>query len=324
MKELRQTAREFPERVQESDNLDVLELTDMVEEEEPQSPGEEADAEDTSATQEEESIQELSSEESDEPSDVLLLTDLIEDDEPAEEQEDLSTQEHRVMKERLQQVLQRVRAQREGAPGTPEQSILAQVMQDMGQEEPLDSTDFSEAQEEKVKERLKHILEAAQAKQQQVGREIDTQSLRQTLLQMYPTNAELKEALKPGENRLSLDVKEGADVVPVQEFHPLSKDEEFVSVCEKVSKGQSLELLKTLSLSEREQDLVNAFTAHLSSYKGLKKQQVFEMQHLTSRSIHELDLIFKTYRIQGYLKAELNNVYNRLLNLRGRYSILQN
>ena len=113
-------------------------------------------------------------------------------------------------------------------------------------------------------------------------------------------------------------------LVPVQEFHPLSKDKEFVDVCEKISKGQSLELLKKLTLSEREQDLINAFTAHLSNYKGLKKQQVFEMQHLTSRSIHELDLIFKTYRIQGYLKAELNNVYNRLLNLRGRYSILQN
>jgi hypothetical protein len=48
------------------------------------------------------------------------------------------------------------------------------------------------------------------------------------------------------------------------------------------------------------------------------------MQHLTARSIHELDLIFKTYRIQGYLKAELTNVYNRLLNLRGRFSILLN
>ena len=70
--------------------------------------------------------------------------------------------------------------------------------------------------------------------------------------------------------------------------------------------------------------MVVAFTAHLTSYKGLKKQQVFEMQHLTARSIHELDQIFKTYQIQGYLKAELTNVYNRLLNLRSRFSMLLN
>jgi hypothetical protein len=293
----------------------------MVEEEEVQSAEKHEDATDTSTPQENESVQELSSEVSEEPSDVLLLTDLVEEASLAEEQEDLSTQEHRVMKDRLQQVLQRVREQKESAPETSGQSILAQVMQEMGEEEPLDSTDFSKAQEEKVKNRLKRILERVQAKQQ-MGRETDTEALRQTITHLYPADAKQTGVLEPEKDMPSGET--GADTVFVQEFHPLSKDKEFVDVCDKISKGHSLELLKTLSLSEREQDLLSAFTAHLSNYKGLKKQQVFEMQHLTSRSIHELDLIFKTYHIQGYLKAELTNVYNRLLNLRGRYSILQN
>ena len=107
-------------------------------------------------------------------------------------------------------------------------------------------------------------------------------------------------------------------------FRPLSSDAEFTEICEKVSQGHSLKLFDSIALSEREQDLVNTFVAHLSSYKGLKRQQAFEMQHLTARSISELDLIFKTYHLQGYLRAELMNVYNRLLNLRSRFSILLN
>ena len=68
--------------------------------------------------------------------------------------------------------------------------------------------------------------------------------------------------------------------------------------------------------------MVWAFHEYLHQMKGVKRQQSYDMQHLTARSIRELEQIFKTYQIQGYLRAELNNIYNRLLNLRGRFSVL--
>ena len=97
----------------------------------------------------------------------------------------------------------------------------------------------------------------------------------------------------------------------------------FSDACRRVSKGEALVLLEKVGLSEREQEMFAAFSEHLSQMKGLKRQQVFEMQHMTGRSIRELEQIFKTYHLQGYLRAELNNIYNRLLNLRSRFSILQ-
>ena len=97
----------------------------------------------------------------------------------------------------------------------------------------------------------------------------------------------------------------------------------FSDACRRISKGEAITLLEKVGLSEREQEMFEAFGEHLSQMKGLKRQQVFEMQHMTGRSIRELEQIFKTYHLQGYLRAELNNIYNRLLNLRSRFSILQ-
>ncbi|PID59128.1 hypothetical protein CSB45_01620 [candidate division KSB3 bacterium] len=97
----------------------------------------------------------------------------------------------------------------------------------------------------------------------------------------------------------------------------------FSDACRRVGQGEAPALLEQVDISEREQEMLAAFTRHLSQMKGLKRQQIFEMQHMTGRSIRELEQIFKTYHLQGYLRAELNNVYNRLLNLRSRFSILQ-
>ena len=96
----------------------------------------------------------------------------------------------------------------------------------------------------------------------------------------------------------------------------------FESACRRIGKGESLVLFDHFELSEREQMMVWAFHEYLHQMKGVKRQQSYDMQHLTARSIRELEQIFKTYQIQGYLRAELNNIYNRLLNLRGRFSVL--
>ncbi|PIE35538.1 hypothetical protein CSA56_03800 [candidate division KSB3 bacterium] len=97
----------------------------------------------------------------------------------------------------------------------------------------------------------------------------------------------------------------------------------FEAACRRIGKGEALVLFDRIKISPREELMVEAFKEHLTQMKGLKRQQVFDMQHLTSRSIRELEQIFKTYHLQGYLRAELNNIYNRLLNLRSRFSILQ-
>lgn len=116
--------------------------------------------------------------------------------------------------------------------------------------------------------------------------------------------------------------------IPSQELIDKTVEEEsgqltFSEACRRVSKGEAPALLGKVGLSEREQEMFTAFTDHLSQMKGLKRQQVFEMQHMTGRSIRELEQILKTYHLQGYLRAELNNIYNRLLNLRSRFSVLQ-
>ncbi len=116
--------------------------------------------------------------------------------------------------------------------------------------------------------------------------------------------------------------------IPSQSLIERTLDEEsgeltFSDACRRVAKGEAVTLLEKVGLSEREQEMFAAFTEHLSQMKGLKRQQVFEMQHMTGRSIRELEQIFKTYHLHGYLRAEMNNIYNRLLNLRSRFSVLQ-
>ncbi len=308
--EKRQESQKFPRR-EDDDDLEVLELTDEFQEE-------------GAAQASEAPLREQQTENVTDQEDVLLLTELIEEEgQLAVADDDFSTQEHLVVKDRLREVMQKVQDRKSRTPEEDDGVVLADVMQEISTEEPIDSDELSSEQESKVKERLKRILGAVQAKNQPSSDDALTDDIMQTLTRSYRSGAE-SGAEVPGKDQEEGASEQATDVVAAKAFQPLSQDKQFIDICKKISQGHSIELFQSMPLSDREQDILNAMTAQLNSYKGLKKQQVFEIQHLTARSIHELDLIFKTYHIQGYLKAELNNVYNRLLNIRGRFSMLLN
>jgi hypothetical protein len=258
---------------------------------------------------------------SEEESDVLALTDIIEEvsEETVEEDETLTEKEREIVKERLKGILERFQGRRHEFPQKQADLILTDVMQEITEEAPLAETDLLPEEQEKIKDRLKFILEAFKAETQEVSQEAGEELL---LTEEIPLDE--IDLLKGDRKAVRLHHEDvSAQIQGIgQEIQPVSSDEAFAEICEKVGNGEPLALLSTISLSERERELVNAFLGHLSSYKGVKKQQAFEMQHLTARSIRELDLIFKTYYIDGYLKAELHNIYNRLLNLRSRFSVL--
>lgn len=307
LKEVQRRLAEFQQKSQREpeqaavDDLGVFELTEIVEEVSEEPPGEEL--------------------ESPEEADVFVLTDIVEEvsEEISPENEELSEREREVVKDRLRDVLEKFQDRKQASPQQSGTMILSDIMQEVDKEVPLDTPDLSEQAQEKIKNRLKGILEAFRARSQ----ESIEQSFLETLTQVPSDEAEV-----PIGDQETIQFRLGEFTQKFQsgdrEFRPVSTDEEFIAACEKVSQGNSPGLFDSIALSDRERDLVNAFIAHLSTYKGLKKQQAFEMQHLTARSIHELDLIFKTYKIQGYLRAELANVYQRLLNLRSRFSILLN
>jgi hypothetical protein len=248
-----------------------------------------------------------------EESDALLLTDIIEEVEEAtvDEDETLSENEREIVKERLKGILGRFQDRRHQAPQKRADQVLTEVVQEITKEAPLDRADFSKNEQDKIKDRLKLILETFKAESQ--GSTILNAGTELLLEEIDLVKDHLKIIQVPEET-----VIRGSG----QEFQAVSSDQAFTEICDKIGKGESLALLDSLDLSDRERYLVKTFLNHFASYKGLKKQQAFEMQHLTGRSIRELDLIFKTYHIDGYLKAELHNVYNRLLNLRSRFSVL--
>ena len=248
-----------------------------------------------------------------EESDVLLLTDIIEEveEETVDEDETLSENEREIVKERLKGILDRFQDRRDQAPQKRADQVLTEVVQEITKEAPLDRADFSKNEQDKIKDRLKLILETFKAESQ--GSTILNAGTELLLEEIDLVKDRLKNIQVPEET-----VIQGSG----QKFYPVSSDQAFTEICDKIGKGESLALLDSLALSDREHHLVKTFLDHFASYKGVKKQQAFEMQHLTARSIRELDLIFKTYHIDGYLKAELHNVYNRLLNLRSRFSVL--
>jgi hypothetical protein len=251
-----------------------------------------------------------------EESDVLLLTDIIEEveEETIDEDQTLSENEREIVKERLKGILGRFQDRRHQAPKKQADQVLSEVMQEITEEAPLARADFSKNEQDKIKDRLKLILETFKA-------ESHGPSLLNAGTELLLEEIDLvKDHLKNVQISEEAVIPEGGQISPPGSA---SSPQTFTEICEKVGQGEPLSLLQNIPLSERERNLVQAFMGHLSSYKGLKKQQAFEMQHLTARSIRELDLIFKTYHIDGYLKAELHNVYNRLLNLRSRFSVLQ-
>ena len=362
LQEKRRESQKFPQR-EEQDGLEVLELTDEFQEDEannaeeapPQNQqaknvteqadvllltelieeGQLAAANDDFSTQEHQVVKDRLREvvqkvqerknRAPEENDDVILADVMREISPEEPiaSDDLSSEVKErlkrilVMKNRLREVVQKVQERKNRAPEEDDDVILADVMREISTEEPIPSKALSS----EIKKRLKRILGAVQAQKQPSSE--DAADIMQTLTRSYRSSVE-PEADVPGENQEGGAPEQTTGVVAAKAFQPLSKDEQFIDICKKISTGHSIELFQSMPLSDREQDILNAMSSQLNSYKGLKKQQVFEMQHLTARSIHELDLIFKTYHIQGYLKAELTNVYNRLLNIRGRFSMLLN
>lgn len=311
LKQFRQNAQ--PESEQEGSSLEVLLLTDDLAEEasSPEITPAAAAAKPALAAAADDA-------------EAFVLTDIIEEMEeiPAED-DPLSTVERRVFKDRLHGLLEKFQEKQKVSPEQPPNQILTDLMQEMNRETPLDHADMTEEQHEKIKNRLKGILGAFQAQTEE--QEPPAPSFLETLTKVHRSVPDEDTELPPVEDLETLRFFAGQSAAATSAAagaNPLAPDEVFLEVCQKVAQGESLALLKALDLSPREKELLKAFLSHLSSYKGLKKQQSFEMQHLTARSIHELDQIFKTYQLQGYLKAELNNVYNRLLNLRSRFSLL--
>lgn len=304
MERLRRKTEQFLETA-ESDSLDVLELTDAFEEETLQFPvaGQPLSGEPQAPPQT--TVAGVS-----EDDDVLLLTDSIEEEaeQLIADASDLPPNEQEIVKARLRQALSTFHERKEAAPQATDSMLLSDIIQEIGNEAPTG------AQQSHIKDRLQNLLANFQARQEPGTEEAPAEKNKRPP----------RRGMGSAEEEDELSEEEFAQELRKEkyEFHPITNDPAFIMICQQISQGESWQALKDMKLSEREQDLVNAFLAHFSSYKGLKKQQIFEMQHLTARSIHELDLIFKTYHIQGYLKAELVNVYNRLLNLRSRFSIL--
>lgn len=315
---LRRKTEQFPEKAAMAENLEVLELTEVMDETSPPAPV-------VAQVQQVKEPTAPAEEQGEETAEGVVLELDEEAEELAENLADLTAREQEVVKDRLREALSKFQDKKQAAPQTSDSVLLEDVIQEIGKEIPAEATDLSTLQQKNIKGRLKGLLQGLHDRQQPPKEPALDEDIQATLTYQHQQSP-------PVLGKVARELEKLAHIRPEDlpaeyreekpEFHPLSKDAAFTEACQRVSEGQSLDLLKNLPLSEREQDMLQAFAAYHSSYKGLKKQQVFEMQYLTSRSIHELDLIFKTYHIQGYLKAELTNVYNRLLNLRGRFSIL--
>jgi hypothetical protein len=236
----------------------------------------------------------------------------------------LSAEDQEKVKDGLKDVLEEIKQHR---PESQQASLnLSSILDSQDENDEflrtsLDTINLTDQEYSLVKKRMKEMLN-----QEMDGFEEDTrhelQDEQEEILELGPENEILtavpSELEVEAEQKLLLE----ADLKSQQEKPEGLEILTLEVVCRRVSEGESLILFDKIPLSEREQQMMTAFESHLSEMKSLKRQQAFDMQHLTARSIRELEKIFKTYRLQGYLRAELNNVYNRLLNLRSRLSIL--
>ncbi len=266
----------------------------------------------------------------------------------------LSPEQHAKIKSRLENVLADIKQQRVHAPHETLTQSFSEKNDEIPSQALLETSQLTEHEYELVKQRMTEML-AEIGKQhpssdQKSAEENEIIELGQELEIEEKTGGEREDELfdlgPEQEIEAFLDAQEletlKLPTTPDQQL-PLSDQEEgtvektdqddieldadgnisFEAACRRVGTGESLVLFEKTQISEREQLMVEAFKEHLTQLKGLKRQQIFDMQHLTARSIRELEQIFKTYHLQGYLRAELNNIYNRLLNLRSRFSILQ-
>ncbi len=257
----------------------------------------------------------------------LLLTEMLDEEPPPEalidhDDKDLSEKERQVVKDRLKGVLKKFQEQQHPLPQRPQDFAVTEIIREVSTEAPIDKIELSEHEEGRIKNRLHIILEALkqtekysdEAVVKHLSKEIGEEPDPSETATLHPQSA----AGPPSATKATPE-----EATETQTLHFDDKKARILDeVCKKVANGDPLSLFDSVQLSDREQQLVDAFIKHLSAYKGMKKQQAFEMQHLTARSIKELDQIFKTYHIQGYLKAELTNIYNRLLNLRSRFSVM--
>lgn len=258
----------------------------------------------------------------------------------------LSREEQQQIKERLRYVLEDIQKQR------PESQQISFPLPGQGKEELaeispqalLNTVELTEQEYRIVKERMKGMLAEvnAQRQEQLFNMEMGEEEEEVILLEeeIIP-GAESPQAdlLLEGEI-ISEEDLDAEDVILLEDEviqdedslqEEIGTDEQedefeepfsFDTICRKVKVGEPLILFSKTALTEREQAMLVAFEGYIKHTKGLKRQQVFDIQHLTSRSIRDLDQLFKTYHLQGYLSAELHNIYNRLLNLRSRISTL--
>ncbi|GAK56076.1 hypothetical protein U27_03038 [Candidatus Vecturithrix granuli] len=264
----------------------------------------------------------------------------------------LSEEEQQQIKERLRYVLEDIQKQR------PESQQISFVLATHGKEELaeispqalLNTVELTEQEYQIVKERMKGMLAEVNEQRQE-------QLLNMEMGEEEEEEILLEEEIIPGEESLQADLllegeivseedMDAEDVILLEdevfqdeeslkdvsdEHEEIGIDEQedefeepfsFETICRKVKVGEPLILFSKTALTEREQAMLVAFEGYIKQTKGLKRQQVFDIQHLTARSIRDLDQLFKTYHLQGYLSAELHNIYNRLLNLRSRISTL--
>ena len=212
----------------------------------------------------------------------------------------LSRGEQQQVKARLKNVLEEIKKQRPESQQQSFQLPLSPEGQEEEEESPqalLNTVRLTDREYDIVKERMKDML--ADVEQQQSERQPEI----------------VEEEEKPEQKPAKKQETSQREQKKVETFS-------FDTICQKVNAGEPLALFDHLTLTEREQAMLQAFEGHIKQTKSLKRQQVFDIQHLTSRSIRELDQLFKTYHLHGYLSVELHNIYNRLLNLRSRISIL--
>ncbi len=259
----------------------------------------------------------------------------------------LSREEHNVVKNRLKDVLndikrQRLESHQDGLD--PSLTLGYQEEAEGASHTVLDAVNLTEQEYDLVKERMRELmgdvkkergvatqkanLVSFQEIQQQLQQQIEQEVREETEQKLHKDiqqdiEREINQGVLPEDQKAE---NQKAEDQKAEKLKAEDQKEEgtltFSTICEKVSRGEALFLFDKVQLTEREQEMLQAFDGHIRQFKGVKQQQAFDLQHLTARSIRELEQIFKTYQPHGYLNVELHNVYNRLLTLRSRFSIL--
>ncbi len=262
------------------------------------------------------------------------------------EGKNLSKSKQGAVKKRLKETLEKVKTQQVEDAQSRTNVIQAQKHGEVpGKAPPILSEPLTPTEQEHlmIRMRLWDMLAVVKKEGRQIAAEEDQmrlsirQRLQQQIEEEVQQEADFKqqraqdldqeEAMTPEED---LEGAEAGHVTQKRISYEIRADDlpegigsvPFEEACERVSNGDTMALFYTSALTQRERQMLKAVDGYLKQLKGLKRQQAFDLQHLTARSVRELDQVFKTYQPQGYLNVELHNVYNRLLTLRSRFSVL--